>query len=209
MLCSYQTAKLFQMIFGFHNPRDFSLSIDYQIPFLPGWAWVYIGSFLFWFYIYTTAARDSGETACKLAVSDIVGKLICLLFFLLLPTTNVRPEVQGTGFTPFLMRTIYALDSPTNLFPSIHCFIPWLGMRYIFSAKNLKHKGIHCMISLVGTLMVFASTLFTKQHVLVDIPGAIAVAELSLFIAGFTPLPALLCKWNNRFQQTKLCKKFS
>lgn len=206
MLCSYQAAKLWQMIFGFHDPADLSLAFDLQTPFRPGWAWVYLLSYFFWMYVYITTARDSESSACKLAVSDITGKLICLLFFLLFPTTNIRPEVSGTGFTAFLMRTIYRMDSPTNLFPSIHCFIAWLGTRCIFSVNNLRHKGFHCAFSVAGTLLVFASTLFTKQHVVLDVLGGMAVAEIGLLIARFSPLPRLLKKWNGAFMQTPLCK---
>ncbi len=206
LLCSYQAAKLCQFLFGFTNAMDLTIAFDRSTPFLPGWVWVYLGSYIFWIYVYTTAARDSMETACRLAASDMVGKLICLVFFLALPTTNVRPEVVGTGLTTFLMKTVYALDTPTNLFPSTHCFIAWLGTRYILTAKNLKQKWCHCTISLLGTLLVFASTLYTKQHVLWDIFGAIAVAEIGILVTRITPLPIALMKWNRKFMETSVCK---
>lgn len=207
MLCSYQVAKFCQMLFGFHNPTDLSLTFDILTPFIPGWAWIYIGSYFFWLYVYTTAAKDGVNTVCKLAVADIVGKLICLVLFLAFPTTNVRPTVEGRGLTPLLMIIIYRLDTPTNLFPSIHCFIAYLGTRYILTAKNLKHKTLHCMFSVAGTILVFASTLFTKQHVALDILGAIVVTEIGIAVAGFTPLPRLLEKWNERFTKTSLCQR--
>ena len=204
MLCSYQAAKLLQAIFGFTNPQDLTLAFDTQTPFVPGWSWVYIGSYLFWIYIYTSAARDSIDTACKLAVADFIGKMICLIFFLAFPTTNIRPSVEGTGLTALLMRIIYRLDTPTNLFPSIHCFIAWLGMRYVLKSKNLKHKGIHGLISILGTLLVFASTLFTKQHVILDIFGAIVVAEIGILVARFTSLSNIVKTWNDKFLGTKV-----
>ncbi len=206
LLCSYQGAKLYQFLFGFHNPADLTIAFDQGTPFLPGWVWIYIGSYLFWIYVYTTGAKDSEQAACKLAVADIVGKLICLICFLFFPTTNIRPAVEATGLTPFLMRTIYALDTPTNLFPSVHCFIAWLGTRYILTSQNLKHKGIHCTVSLIGSALVFASTLFTKQHVLWDVIGGIAVAEISILVARVSPLPCMLEKWNKKFMKTRVCK---
>lgn len=209
MLCSYQAAKVVQMIFGFHNPQDLTLSFDLQTPFAPGWGWVYIASYIFWIYLYVTTARESIEAACKLAVADFAGKMICLAFFLAFPTTNVRPSVEGTGLTALLIRIIYKMDTPTNLFPSIHCFIAWLGMRYVLTAKNLKHKAIHGVISVSGTLLVFASTLFTKQHVILDVFGGIAVAEIGLLIARFSPLADLLKKWNVKFTYSKIGKFFS
>ncbi len=209
MLCSYGGAKLWQLLFGFPTPADLSLPFDLQVPFLPFWGWIYIGSYFFWIYVYITAARSGKDIACKLAVADVTGKLISFVFFVAFPTTNVRPVVSGDGLTPLLMRTIYTLDTPTNLFPSLHCFVPWLGTRCIFSAENLKHKGSHCLFSLIGTLLVFASTLLTKQHVAVDILGGIAVAEIGLLIARFSPLSRLFQTWNETFINTKLCKFLS
>ena len=206
LLCSYQAAKLYQFLFGFTDPRDLTIAFDLSTPFLPGWVWVYLGSYIFWIYVYTTAARDSMETACKLAAADIVGKLICLIFFLAFPTTNVRPTVEGTDLTAFLMRMVYTLDTPTNLFPSIHCFIAWMGTRYILTAKNLKHTRLHCCISPVGCLLVFASTLLTKQHVLWDIIGSIAVAEVGILVARISPLPSLVEKLSRKFIETSVCK---
>ena len=40
--------------------------------------------------------------------------------FILLPTTNARPEVTGNGLSSILMRFIYTVDPATDLFPSIH-----------------------------------------------------------------------------------------
>ena len=206
LLCSYQAAKLYQFLFGFTNATDLTTVFDLATPFLPGWVWVYLGSYFFWIYVYTTAARDSMETACKLAAADMIGKLICLVFFLTFPTTNVRPEVNGTGLTPFLMKAVYTLDTPTNLFPSIHCFIAWLGSRYIFTSRNLKKKRLHCAIALLGSLLVFASTLYTKQHVIWDVFGAVIVAEIGIFLSHILPIPTMITKWNRKFVTSSLCK---
>ena len=209
MLCSYQAAKIYQLIFGFRDLMDLTLSVDLNIPFAPGWGWIYVGAFFFWAYQFITVAQDCPESAYKLSIADLSGKFLCLLFFLFLPTTNVRPEVNGTGLTALLMKIIYALDSPTNLFPSIHCFVPWLGTRCMFGIKNHKHKGIHCTLSFIGTMLIFASTLFTKQHVFIDVLGGIAVAEIGLLVAKYSPLPRMLCSWNESFVKTRLCKFLS
>lgn len=204
MLCSYQAAKLVQALVGSFPPRDLTTGFDLATAFVPWWSWVYLGSYLFWIYVYVIPARDSEKLACELAAADGVGKLMCLLFFLLLPTTNVRPELEGTGLSLFLMRLIYSFDTPTNLFPSIHCFIAWLGMRMIFRCEALRHKGLHCCVAVLGTVLVFLSTLYTKQHVAVDIPGAIAVAEIGILLARCTPLPSWIRGLSRAFLNSSL-----
>lgn len=51
-------------------------------------------------------------------------------YFSGLPTTNVRPEIAGTTWTQML-KFVYLMDggnSPSNLFPSIHCYVAgWAG----------------------------------------------------------------------------------
>lgn len=206
MLCSYQGAKLFQLIFGYENAVDITSSFDRATPFQPIWILAYIGSYFFWIFQYTTVAKESPAMACRLAVADAVAKMICLVIFVAYPTTNTRPPLEGSGVGVFLTQLIYWLDTPTNLFPSIHCFVAWMGTRYLFSCKHLRHKWITCTLCFIGTVMVFLSTLLTKQHVLVDVIGGVAVAEIGCLVARFTPLPEKLEQANEKFMKTKLCQ---
>ena len=205
-LLAYQGAKLFQLLFGAENAVDVTSVFDSATPFEPAWVLVYIGTYLFWFYQYTRVAKESPRMACQLAVADAVAKLICLFFFIVFPTTNVRPTVEGSGVIPFLMRAIYFLDTPTNLFPSIHCFVAYLGTRYLFACKTLRFKPLTCAACCIGTLLVFASTLLTKQHVLLDVVGGIAVSEIGWLVARFTKLPQKLEPLAQAFANTKLGK---
>ncbi|CCY70604.1 uncharacterized protein BN508_01112 [Eubacterium sp. CAG:161] len=76
---------------------------------------------------------------------------------------------------------IYTLDSPDNLFPSIHCLESWVCFR---GAMRCKKVGkVYKVIMLILALLVFASTVMVKQHVFVDIIGAILVVEIGLALA--------------------------
>ena len=205
-LLAYQGAKLIQLFTGYADALDMTTAFDRATPFQPAWVLVYIGTFIFWIYQNTTVARESPKLAYRLAAADFVAKLICLVFFVVLPTTNFRPEVEGSGFIPFVMRFIYWIDTPTNLFPSIHCFVAWLGTRYIYECRSLRHRALTGVLCTIGTLLVFASTLFTKQHVLLDVISGIAVAEIGWLVARFTKLPNVLEDLNEKFMKTRLCK---
>lgn len=205
MACSYGLAKVIQAFIIF-DPIDITSSMDAFFGFDPIWIWVYFGSYFFWIYQYTTIARESQEKACQLAVADAVAKMICLIFFIAMPATNVRPEIEGSGISAELMRLLYWIDTPTNLFPSIHCFVAWMGTRYIFECKKLHHKWLVCILCFIGSVLVFLSTLHTKQHVVWDVLSGIAVAEIGWIVARFTKLPKLLEKLNEKFMQTKICK---
>lgn len=201
-LLAYQGAKLVQFFTGYENALDMTTAFDRAIPLQPAWVLIYVATFVFWIYQYTTVARESPAMACRLAAADGLAKLICLLFFLLLPTTNVRQEVPGSGVFSFLLRFIYWVDTPTNLFPSIHCFVAWLGTRFLFDCK----KGAVPVLCSLGSLLVFASTLFTHQHVIADVLAGVAVAELGYLVAKHTALPRLIERLNDKFTKTRLSR---
>ena len=105
---------------------DLTLPLDRAIPFQPGWSFVYLGCFLFWAVNYILITRQGKEGWYQFAVGDYLSRIVCGIFFILLPTTNIRPEVSGDGLPEILMQFIYWIDAPTNLFPSIHCLVSWL-----------------------------------------------------------------------------------
>ncbi|MBQ6431732.1 MAG: phosphatase PAP2 family protein [Oscillospiraceae bacterium] len=211
-LLSFSGTKLFLYIFGLGTPIDqlprWTTAGDALFPYTPIWAIAYIASFAFWFYLYTTVAKESPEAAYRLVAADFCGKLVCLICFIVVPSTLDRPtgDAIGTGFGPFLIRVIYWTDDPTNLFPSLHCFIAWLGTRYIFEAKKLRFRALNAVLCVIGSLMVFVSTLYTKQHVIVDVYSGVALAEICYLIGKYTKLPNLFRKLNEWFMTTKLCK---
>lgn len=205
-ILAYQGAKLYQLLYPAQTMHDMTTALDRMFPFEPAWVLAYVATFAFWIYQYTTVARESPEKACRLAAADLTAKLICLCFFVLLPTTNVRSEVTGTGFIPWLMRLIYWFDTPTNLFPSIHCFVAWLGTRYMYECRLPKHRILTSVLCTIGSILVFLSTLFTKQHVLWDVLSGVIVAEIGYWVARLTHLSSFVAQVNERFMKTRLAR---
>ena len=56
-------------------------------------------------------------------------------------------------------------------------------------------------LCVVGSILVFLSTLFTKQHVIYDVLGGIAVAEIGYLAARWTKLPVLFERLNDRYKE--------
>lgn len=163
---------------------DLTTSLDKAIPFEPMWAFVYLGCFLFWAVNYIMITRQGREGWFRFATSDYLSRIICGIFFILLPTTNIRPEVTGSSFSELLIQFVYWIDAPTNLFPSIHCLVSWLcfvGIR----GRSYVPKWYQAFSALFA-IAVFASTLFTKQHFIVDVAAGIVIAEVCFFIGQHT-----------------------
>ena len=156
--------------------------LDTALPFLAPFVLFYVLAFVQWGLNYLLIARDSKELCYRFAFGNIIAKLICLFFFVFLPTTLARPEVTGTDLCSRLVRLIYTFDPPVNLFPSIHCLESWCCIRASFLLK--KSNRTYQAATLIMSLGVFASTLFIKQHVIADVFGGIVVFEAGFRLAG-------------------------
>lgn len=156
--------------------------LDTALPFLAPFVLFYVLAFVQWGLNYLLIARDSKELCYRFAFGNIIAKLICLFFFVFLPTTLARPEVTGTDLCSRLVRLIYTFDPPVNLFPSIHCLESWCCIRASFLLK--KSNRTYQTVTLIMSLGVFASTLFIKQHVIADVFGGIVVFEAGFRLAG-------------------------
>lgn len=163
----------------FHH--TFITSIDLKIPFKPVFISIYILAYIQWVIGYILIAKENKETCYRIFSAELISKLLCFLIFLIYPTIMVRPEITNKGVWSFLTSIIYFFDEPVNLFPSIHCIEGWLIAR---SSTHLKKVSKGYKIGqYLFTLLVFASVLFVKQHLLIDIIGGILVVEISLLLA--------------------------
>lgn len=166
-----------------HAPhRNLELYVDALVPFLPWTVSIYLGCFVFWAVFYVGMARTDSPLACRFFLADFLAKGVCLIFFLLLPTTNLRPPVPGSGLWDHLLRFVYQVDAPTNLFPSIHCLVSWLCFVGARSLPRFPRWGV--WLTGLTAAAICLSTLTTRQHVLVDVFGGILLAEGSYWMAG-------------------------
>lgn len=174
-----------RMIAGEWHHYNIESSLDRLIPFWPPAAVIYLGCYLFWAVNYILIARQDREEVCRLFSADFLSRIVCLLFFLLIPTTNTRPTVEADGFWNQVMTLVYSIDAADNLFPSIHCLVSWFCYIGIRGKKEFPAWYRGC--SLVMAVLICLSTVLTKQHVLVDVAGGVLLAELC-FWAGKKPM---------------------
>ena len=114
--------------------------------------------------------------------AEQIAKLCCLVAFIAIPTTIIRPEVTGTGFFQWLSRLIYSMDSPDNLLPSVHCLENWICFRGAMKCSKVG-KG-YKIFTFVAAILVFASTLMVNRGCkFLDVVAAIVVVELGLFLS--------------------------
>ena len=154
---------------------QFSTALDRAIPLIPWTVCIYFGCYAFWALHYCLCAAVPLR-ARRFFTADFIAKGGCFVFFVGLPTTMARPAVQGLNVWESLVRALYILDAPVNLFPSIHCLNSWLCWA---SARDIPafSRGYKAF-ALCAAVAVCVSTLTLRQHVLLDVAGGILLAEV-------------------------------
>ena len=165
------------------NHINAEMFFDAKIPFVPWTVFIYLSCYIFWVANYVLGCRQDREEAFRFISADFFAKTICLLCFLIIPTTNVRPEVMPEGIWNQIVIHLYNTDAADNLFPSIHCLTSWFC--YIAVRKNEKIPKLYVWFSLLYAISVCISTLTTKQHVIIDVIGGVGLAEGSYFVVKY------------------------
>ncbi len=150
--------------------------LDEKITVLPAFTIIYVLAFPFWYLTTYFYLRKDGEHAFRFSLSNLCAKLACAAIFILIPSTLVRPTLEGSGIGVHLLSFIYRSDAPTNLFPSIHCLESWFCFRCLSDERSV--PLFIKLFSLLFAVLICMSTVFTKQHVLMDIPAGILLAEI-------------------------------
>ena len=158
------------------------LFLDDLIPFRTEFILIYVLAFAHWIIGYLMIAREREEVCYRVVSGDILAKLAVGLVFILIPTTINRPWPVGNGFWDQCTRLVFSMDAPDNLFPSIHCLESWMVFR---GSLYMKHPPKYYRpVMLIFAILVFASTVFLKQHLVIDIAGGVLFAEAGLYFAN-------------------------
>ncbi|MBQ9152458.1 MAG: phosphatase PAP2 family protein [Solobacterium sp.] len=157
--------------------------IDDIIPFsvwavIPYASWApFIFFSLLLFVLYA-----SREELWRLAVPMMCGMVLTVGFYLFVPTgLNLRPEtMSGPSFLVWIVELLHKADTPTNVCPSIHVFISFIidqawQRSTLISGERNRWKRI---LIRLWDLAIILSTLFLKQHSVIDVIAGMAVGLL-------------------------------
>ncbi|MGN0312622.1 MAG: phosphatase PAP2 family protein [Lachnospiraceae bacterium] len=145
--------------------------LDDYIPFVE----YFVVPYLLWFaYVSITVVYfffHNKEDFRKCCMFLFTGMTIFLIISTVYPNgTYLRPIVfpRDNVFTD-LVKFVYAMDTPTNLFPSIHVYNS-IGIHLALkNSKDFKHRKGFLRASSVLCILIILSTMFIKQHSLFDV----------------------------------------
>jgi membrane-associated phospholipid phosphatase len=161
-----------------HRPE---LALDRAVPLQPAWALVYgsLYAFLILLPVFVIRQPEQIRRTVRAYLMVWITAYIC---FFVYPTLAPRPaQVLGQGFIAWSLRFLYSADPPYNCFPSLHVAHSFVSAL----ACGRVHRGVG-IGGVVCALLVGLSTLFTKQHYVLDVVAGILLAcvAYAVFLRG-------------------------
>ena len=165
--------------------------LDDYIPFME----IFIIPYLLWFiYIFITVAYfffTSKEDFYRCCAFLFIGMTICLTIYTIWPNGHyLRVDLDTLGRSNIFTRMlslIYGIDTATNVCPSIHVYNSigaMIAIRKSVWLKDIKWLQVSVFIL---TVLISMSTVFLKQHSILDVFGAIALS-LVMYPIAYKPV---------------------
>lgn len=160
-----------------------SCGLDSQIPFCEYFLIPYLFWFVFLIGIHVYTLLFDVDSFKKLMQFIIITYFTTILIYMVFPNCQeLRPVVfeRDNLFTRFLTG-FYQFDTNTNVCPSIHVIGSVAVMLCGWNSKHFHTAGWR-FIFVVLTILISISTVFLKQHSILDVAAAIPVCLLGYMI---------------------------
>ena len=147
---------------------------DAFFPLWPIWVIPYLLSLVWWAVCYIWAGWKMDDDLFRAFVASfIVVMLASYVVYIFFPTYVIRPVIAGDDWLSRIVANLYANDRVNNAFPSGHTYNSVL-IALFWSRWYPRQWWLWWSI----TVVVLLSTLFTRQHNLLDLAGGIVFAWL-------------------------------
>jgi len=168
----------------YHNTAT---ALDSLIPFneyfvIPYFIWhVLIAT-----VILLTLFRDDW-TYRKLMKFMIWGSIFCFAIFIIYPNcTDLRPQsFEHDNIFVDIVKLLYMTDTPTNVCPSMHVVCSYGLLFAVLEGRDFKF--FHKILMIIIVTFIIMSTLFLKQHAVVDVLVAAPVTFLTWRLSFYEP----------------------
>ncbi len=177
-------------------------AIDDRIPVISIFVVFYLFSYVFWICGPIAASLTKKKNFLNYIIGLSAAYIVGFLIFIFAPTymdrvaEGLMDAAAKPGLFNQLLAIVYSSDGSNlafNLFPSYHCLISlycYLGIR----KQPEISKGFR-VYSLVMTVLICMSTVFTKQHYAIDIVGGLSISIICyLVVRKLDPAGKILAK---------------
>lgn len=160
--------------------NQINMKIDSYIPFVSHIVYFYYLYYILPILFLWLLSFDNKEKFYQVYISLFIVVIICSIIYIIYPVQIIRPEIEAKGLSSFLVNLVYKIDKKAiNCFPSLYCVFS-CGLIYSALINNKLNIKIKVLSVFLG-VMIILSTVFIKQHYIID--GIIGI--LLYFIIQF------------------------
>lgn len=162
-------------------------ALDDHIPFIEWFVLFYILWYVFIFGMHLWLAFFDKTTYRRYTIFLLISIAISTTTYIVYPSChNLRPEtMERTNICTQILKIIWSVDSPTNIFPSEHV-IGALAVMFAALHTDTFHK-VTKTITVFLAIMISLSTVFVKQHSVLDIFASVLVCTIVYLICYKIP----------------------
>ncbi len=162
---------------------------DDLIPFNELFVFPYMFWFVFLIGIHVYTLLYDIEAFKRLMKYIILTYSAALIVFILFPNCQeLRPtEFERDNFLTRFMADFYQFDTSTNVCPSLHVVGSVCVLTSAVNIKRFQKPGWMAFF-IIATVLISISTVFLKQHSVIDIVAALPICFLAYFPC-YMPLP--------------------
>lgn len=190
------------------NFTNLHVALDDMIPFCEYFIIPYLLWFLYIPLVLAVIFFSSRKEFYQASAYLFTGMSICLLICTLFPNgQDLRVEsFERDNLFTTVMGLIYEADTNTNVFPSIHVFNS-IGAFVILCKSSILRNRIWIKIgSGVLSILIILSTMFLKQHSVVDVIGGIILGGLMyiiVYVINWSRVISKKTEKTNRIDESK------
>ena len=164
------------------------VAFDAKIPFCEFFVFPYYFWFVFLFGIHVYTGLYDIPAFKKLMYFIMITYTVTTVIYLVYPTCqNLRPtEFARDNFCVDIVKALYNFDTNTNVCPSLHVIGSFAGLFTTWNCKKLRSFKFQAVLVPL-TVLISISTVFLKQHSIVDIYAALALCAVAYPFAYLLP----------------------
>jgi len=164
--------------------------LDDLIPFNEMFIIPYFLWFIYIFVVVSYLLLTSKQEFYKCCAYLFIGMTISLIVYTIWPNGHyLRVDLDSLGRSNIyitMLSKLYNMDTATNVFPSIHVFNSVGALIAINKSERLHNIQWLQWFTFVLTVMICLSTVYLKQHSVLDIFGALAL-NIVMYVIVYVP----------------------
>lgn len=179
------TLSLFALYTPVNTPRgeiySFKTIVDDYIPLWTSFLIFYISYYVLLVFTFIYLFRKQKYGLLK---NTLVAAIICYsvtyIFYWFFQNGIERPVIINRNVFDAIYTWINSWLAPYNAFPSLHVATSVICAISFYKARSSLFKSV-----LIWAVLICASTVLTKQHYFLDIPGGVVIGCVSFWIGEY------------------------